>query len=61
MTRIEFLGYYFKLLLGVLLGTYETSHPLDIRWRWKFWLQETVEDNAFVLVLELSQVEWFGK
>jgi len=26
---------YFKLLIGVSLGTRGTSYPLGVRWRWR--------------------------
>jgi hypothetical protein len=39
MDKIVF-GYYFlKLRLDVLIGRHKTTHPLDIKWRWKHWLR----------------------
>ena len=38
MKPISFMLYYFKLHLSIMLGLYHTSYPLDISWRWRFWL-----------------------
>lgn len=37
MKVIQFLMYYLKLQLTVVLGFYRTSLPMDINWRWHFW------------------------
>lgn len=37
MKLILFSSYYFKLRLSILLDIFETAHPLDLRWRWKYW------------------------
>lgn len=38
MKVILFSAYYCKLQMSVMLGFYHTSYPLDISWRWRFWL-----------------------
>jgi len=35
LKMILFLQSYVKLLVGVSLGTYGTSYPLSILWRWR--------------------------
>jgi len=39
MQVIQFSMYYFTLQLGVMIGVYHTSYPMDIHWRWRFWQQ----------------------
>ncbi|MBA3631351.1 MAG: hypothetical protein H0W58_00840 [Acidobacteria bacterium] len=42
MRAISFMFYYFKLLLGVLLGVHRTANPLSVKWRWDFWQHKYV-------------------
>ena len=35
MNMILFLQSYCTLLVGISLGTRETSYPLGVRWRWR--------------------------
>lgn len=37
MRLILFTLYYVKLIIGVWLGIRQTDHPLDIRFRWRYW------------------------
>lgn len=38
MNVILFSMYYCKLQVIVAFGLYRTSYPLDVNWRWRFWL-----------------------
>jgi hypothetical protein len=37
MRVIPFLLYYCKLRVSTIVGIHQTSHPLDIKWRWRHW------------------------
>ena len=37
MQLIQFSMYYVKLQMTVVFGVYQTSLPMDIGWRWRFW------------------------
>lgn len=37
MNIILFSVYFFKLRLSVLVGFYQTAHPLNLTWRWQHW------------------------
>ncbi len=39
MKIIPFTLYYLKLQFSIAFGLHQTSHPLDLRWRWSFWLR----------------------
>jgi hypothetical protein len=36
--NVLFSFYYFKLLAKVLVFRRATEHPLNIKWRWNYWL-----------------------
>ncbi len=45
---LQFVNYYLRKRLSVLLGHHRTQNPLDIRWRWHYWINnyEEIGRNA---------------
>ena len=37
MNLIKFALYYLNLRLKILSGKSETTNPVSVKWRWKFW------------------------
>lgn len=40
MNFLKFALYYLGLRLKILLGISQTAHSLNIKWRWRYWLQK---------------------
>lgn len=49
MKFILFSAYYSQLRLAVLLGLHKTCNPLDIRWRWGFWIRRYFRERPLRL------------
>ncbi len=49
MKLILFSVYYSRLRLSVMLGMHETYRPLDLEWRWRFWLHRYRSDRHLKL------------
>lgn len=44
MIRIlQFVNYYLQKRLSVLPGLHQTRNPLNIRWRWNYWVNNYEE------------------
>jgi hypothetical protein len=40
---LQFVLYYLKKRVSVIFGLYQTRNPLDIRWRWNYWINNYKE------------------